>query len=98
VIGTLAAGMLFRRHGRLSAMFSSYIELMVPSLVAVTIASNALFRWGTGDLSARRWYIFAIPLASLAAWSVLKAWDWRVRLMLHVLWITSMGAIAISYQ
>ncbi len=97
VIETLVAGMLFRRKGRLSGMFGAYFELITPTLVAITFASNALFWLGASDLSRQGWFVFTIPLLLLAIGGVLKAWDWRMRALLHMLWITSVCAFAITY-
>src|ERR1051325_10829720 len=90
IIETLAAGMFLRRHGRVSAAAASYVEFTIPFMLTVVGSSSVLFRLGTVGLGERAWHLYMIPVLLLATAGVLQRWPWRVRLLLHAAWVTSL--------
>ena len=90
IIETLAAGMLLRRHGRLSAAIGPYIELVIPIALAIVFSSSVLFRLATGGLNERAWHLFMVPVLLLAITGVLRRWPWRLRTLLHAAWVASL--------
>jgi len=92
IIETLAAGMLLRRHGRISAAIGPYVELTLPFMLAVVFSSSVLFRFITGGLGERAWHLYMLPVLLLAITGVLRRWPWRVRALLHTAWVASLFA------
>ena len=90
IIETLAAGMLLRRHGRLSAAIGPYIELVIPIALAIVFSSSVLFRLATVGLNERAWHLFMVPVLLLAIIGVLRRWPWRLRTLLHAAWVASL--------
>ena len=90
IIETLAAGMLVRRHGNVSAAIVPYIELTIPVMLAVIFAISVLFRLATVGLGSRAWHLFMVPVLLLAIAGVLRGWQWRVRALLHAAWLTTL--------
>ena len=90
VLETLAAGMLLRRHGKVSSMIGPYAELILPANLAVVFACSALFRLATVGLGERFWHPIIVPLLVLAAISALARWPWYVRVLLHAAWVVSL--------
>jgi Protein kinase domain len=90
IIETLAAGMLLRRHGRLSAAIGPYIELVIPIALAIVFSSSVLFRLATVGLNERAWHLFMVPVLLLAITGVLRRWPWRLRTLLHAAWVASL--------
>jgi len=90
IIETLAAGMLLRRHGRVSAAIGPYIELAIPVALAVVFASSILLRLITVGLGERVWHLYMLPMLLLALAGVLRRWPLLVRALLHAAWITSL--------
>jgi serine/threonine protein kinase len=95
IIETLTAGMLLRRHGHLRAAIGPYIELVIPIALAVVFSSSILFRFATVGLGERAWHLVMIPVLLLAITGVLRRWQWRVRALLHVAWVTSFFAFGL---
>jgi eukaryotic-like serine/threonine-protein kinase len=90
IIETLAAGMLLRRHGRISAAIGPYIEIALPLMLAVVFSSSVLFRLATVGLGERAWHLYMIPVLLPAIAGVLRRWPWPVRALLHGAWVTSL--------
>jgi len=90
IIETLAAGMLLRRHGRISAAIGPYVEFTLPLILAVVFSNSVLFRVLTVGLGERACNLYIVPVLLLAIAGVLRRWPWRVRLLLHAAWVTSL--------
>jgi hypothetical protein len=86
IIETLAAGMLIRRHGHVSAAIGPYLEFTIPFIFAVVFSSSVLFRLATGGLGERAWHLFMVPVLLLAMAGVFRRWPWPVRALLHTAW------------
>jgi serine/threonine protein kinase len=95
VIETLAAGMLLRRHGHVSAALGPYLELVLPIMLAVVFSSSVLFRLATGGLGARAWHLFMVPVLLATIAGVLGRWPWGVRTVLHTAWLASLCAFGL---
>ena len=93
----LAAGMLLRRYGQMQAMIVPYLELTIPSMLTVVLVNAAVFRLATTRSIPWSNLLYLIPLFVTAGISVLRAWHWLVRVLLHVVWLSSLWVVATKY-
>jgi len=88
VLETLAAGHLFRRHGRLRSMIGPYFEVVVPATILVTLGCNVSLHLAMDGLTQHIWLVPVLPLLALAIAGVLRGWHWLLRFGLHASWLT----------
>ena len=55
--------------------------------VAAMFGASALYRLAIGGFEDRRWHPLVVPPLVLAALAALLGWPWRIRVVLHALWI-----------
>jgi hypothetical protein len=94
VFEALAAGLLLRRHLRVVSMIGPYIEVTIPSVLALIFLSSALFQLASATRESRGWHIFMVPVLVLASIGVLNRWHWSVRALLHTIWALTLYFLA----
>jgi predicted Ser/Thr protein kinase len=86
--GTLAAGALLRRRGRLRAVVGPYFEFAVPAALAILSVAPFPFWLAAGAVSGRRLlYLVPLPFLLAAAAGVLRRRHWALRVLLHAAWV-----------
>jgi hypothetical protein len=96
VCETLVAGVLLRRHGRVSVMIWSYLELAGSASVLVMMVFGAVFGLYVGRFNGRIWHLLAFALLVLAIIAVLRGWHWLIRAAMHAGWLISFAMIGKS--
>jgi hypothetical protein len=86
VVGTLAAGMMLRRYGSLTAIIGPYFELVVPSVLTARAVIGMIYCLSLGQ-DEWRYYIIPMLLLPTATVSVVMQWDWKLRAAIHAAWL-----------
>jgi hypothetical protein len=97
LVETLTAGMLLRRYGQVRYVIGPYVELAIPSILAVVFSTSALFRLASVGLGGRFWHPIVVPLLLVAAVTVLTRRPWYVRAVAHAAWVASLCAFLTRY-
>lgn len=94
VVGTLAAGLLLRRHGQIRAIVGPYIELVIPAMLALIFANGLAFNFAIGRWIGWEYYLVPTVLLSIATIATLMRWHWLVRAAFHMAWLASVYVFA----
>jgi serine/threonine protein kinase len=92
LVGTLIAGRLLRRYGKVQSIIWPYWELALPATMAIVFANSMLFNISTGRWADWEYFLAAAVACSVAVVGVFAKWHWIARALLHATWITGVCA------
>jgi serine/threonine protein kinase len=103
IVGTMAAGPLLRRHGRVGAVLLPYLEIVIPSTYLVILGCRLLLSpWIGTMIKAEVWHLLVVQLLAvvlllvLAIVAALRRWHWFVRLLLQAGWVLILILVALK--